>query len=134
MTRETKTPTKDDIGADYDIHRGVRGKYYEGYRPGANKEVAMTQTTERTEHPHITSQKGFCGGSPVIRGTKFPVRSVVSYVLRQGLPPEELVREFSHLTLAQVYDALSYYYDHKQEIDQELVQNTEEGWRADRGG
>jgi uncharacterized protein (DUF433 family) len=94
----------------------------------------MTQTTETTEHPHITSQKGSCGGSPVIRGTKFPVCSVVNYVLRQGLPPEELVREFSHLTLAQVYDALSYYYDHKQEIDQELVQNTEEGWRADRGG
>jgi uncharacterized protein (DUF433 family) len=45
---------------------------------------------------------------------------VVFYVLRQGMTPEELVREFPHLTLAQVYDALSYYYDHKEEIDQEM--------------
>ncbi|MEW5934084.1 MAG: hypothetical protein AB1816_10920 [Bacillota bacterium] len=30
------------------------------------------------------------------------------------MTPGELVREFSHLTLAQVYDALSYYYDHKE--------------------
>lgn len=33
--------------------------------------------------------------------------------MRQGMTPEELVSEFPHLTLAQVYDALSYYYDHK---------------------
>jgi uncharacterized protein (DUF433 family) len=40
------------------------------------------------------------------------------------MTPEELVREFPHLTLAQVYDALSYYYDHKEEIDQEMHANT----------
>jgi uncharacterized protein (DUF433 family) len=39
-------------------------------------------------------------------GTKFPVHSVVNYVLKQGLSPEELMKEFPHLTLAQVYDAL----------------------------
>jgi len=55
----------------------------------------------------------------LIRGTKFSVRSIVSYVLHQGISPEELVKEFSHLTLAQVYDALSYYYDHKESIAQE---------------
>jgi len=68
-------------------------------------------------------------GSPVIRGTKFPVRSVVNYLLRQGISPEELVGEFSHLTLAQVYDALSYYYDHKEAVDQDLEQNAEENHR-----
>jgi uncharacterized protein (DUF433 family) len=50
---------------------------------------------------------------------------VVNYVLRQGISPEELVREFTHLTLAQVYDALSYYYDHKETVDQELLDNKE---------
>ena len=54
------------------------------------------------------------------RGTKFPVRSVVNYVLRHGLSPEELVKEFTHLTLAQIYDTLSYYYDHKDSIDNDL--------------
>ncbi|MDI6894536.1 MAG: DUF433 domain-containing protein [Bacillota bacterium] len=75
-------------------------------------------------HPHVTRVPGCCGGRPVIRGTRFPVSSVVFYVLRQGMTPEELVREFPHLTLAQVYDALSYYYDHKEEIDQETCVRT----------
>ena len=68
----------------------------------------MTERAERMDHPYIVFDKDYCGGSPVIRGTKFPVRSVVNYVLRQGVSPEEIVGEFSHLTLAQIYDALSY--------------------------
>ena len=36
------------------------------------------------------------------------------------MTPEELVREFSHLTLLQVYDALSYYYENRKKIDKEL--------------
>ena len=68
----------------------------------------MPRSALKGRHPHIVSGKGYCGGSPVIAGTKFPVRSVVNYVLRQGMTPEELVAEFHHLNLAHVYDALSY--------------------------
>ena len=39
---------------------------------------------------------------------------------------EELVRTFPHLTLAQVHDALSYYYDHQAEIDKEIQTNLSE--------
>lgn len=85
----------------------------------------MTSTSTEVKHPYIVSSNDHCGGSPIIEGTKFPVRSVVNYVLKQGLSPEELVKEFQHLTLAQVYDALSYYYDHANEIEQELSRNTE---------
>lgn len=67
-----------------------------------------------------------CGGSPVIVGTRFPVRSAVIYVLKHGLTPEELVARFPHLTLAQVHDALSYYYDNREEIEKDIVQNSEE--------
>jgi len=83
-------------------------------------------TPEKIKHPYIVIQEGYCGGSPIIAGTKFPVRSVVNYVLKQGMTPEELLKEFTHLTLAQIYDALSYYYDHKTEIEHELSENTEE--------
>jgi uncharacterized protein (DUF433 family) len=92
----------------------------------------MTELAEKIDHPYIVSDKDFCGGSPVIKGTKFPVRAVVTYVLRQGLSPEEIVGEFSHLTLAQVYDALSYYYDHKEIIDRELRENSEEALRPEK--
>jgi uncharacterized protein (DUF433 family) len=74
----------------------------------------------KTRHPYIVTMKTHCGGSPVIAGTKFPVRSVVFYILRQGMTPEELAKEFSHLTLPQIYDAISYYYENKQSIDKEL--------------
>lgn len=37
--------------------------------------------------------------------------------------PEELIRRFPHLTLAQIYDALWYYYDHRAEIDTEIQRN-----------
>ena len=93
----------------------------------------MTELAEKIDHPYIVTDKDFCGGSPVIKGTKFPVRSVVNYILRQGLSPEEIVGEFSHLTLAQVYDALSYYYDHKEAIDRELRENSEEKLRPQQG-
>jgi uncharacterized protein (DUF433 family) len=36
------------------------------------------------------------------------------------MTPEELVKEFTHLTLAQVYDAISYYYENRAKIDKEL--------------
>lgn len=90
----------------------------------------MVSAVKKPDHPYITSHRDYCGGSPVIAGTKFPVRSVVSYVLKQGLTPEELVQEFPHLSLAQVYDALSYYYDHQDDVEQELFDHTEEALSA----
>jgi len=92
----------------------------------------MTELAGKIDHPYIVSHKDYCGGSPVIKGTKFPVRSVVNYVLLQGLSPEEIVAEFSHLTLAQVYDALSYYYDNKENIDRELRENWEERQKPEK--
>jgi uncharacterized protein (DUF433 family) len=77
-------------------------------------------------HPHITADPKICGSSPIITGTRFPVRSVVIYVLRHGLTPEELVSKFPSLTLAQVHDALAYYYDNREEIERDISENTEE--------
>ena len=87
----------------------------------------------KTTHPHIVRRNDLAKGSPVVSGTKFPVRSIVQYVLRQGLTPEELAREFPQLTLAKIYDALSFYYEHKEEIDRELHENTEDYWREKIG-
>jgi uncharacterized protein (DUF433 family) len=91
----------------------------------------MAKAAGNAKHPYVVSRNDYCGGSAVIKGTKFPVRAVVNYILRQGLTPEELVREFPHLTLAQVYDALSYYYDHKPDIECELQDSTEEKLRPE---
>lgn len=79
----------------------------------------------KIKHPYIVSLKTHCGGSPIIAGTKIPVKSIVFYILRQGMTPEELVKEFSHLSLPQIYDALSYYYEHREEIDKEFILDEE---------
>lgn len=86
----------------------------------------MATPAPRIMHPHIISDESICGGSPLIVGTRFPVRSVVHYVLRLGLAPEELVQRFPHLTLAQVHDALAYYYDNRQEVEADIAANREE--------
>lgn len=100
----------------------------------ATEGLPMASTITKFKHPYIILRKDYCGGSSVIAGTKFPVHSVVNYILKQGLTPEELVKEFTHLTLAQVYDALSYYYDHQDEIEQELLENTEYRIRTESAG
>ncbi len=77
-------------------------------------------------HPHIITDPEICGGSPIMAGTRFPVRSVVVYILKNGLTPEELVNRFPDLTLAQVHHALAYYYDNREEIERDLAENTED--------
>jgi uncharacterized protein (DUF433 family) len=86
----------------------------------------MSASIQSITHPHITKNSDVCGGSPVIAGTRFPVRSVVFYILKIGLTPEEMVEKFPHISLAQVYDALAYYYDNRSEIEQDILENTEE--------
>jgi len=74
-------------------------------------------TTEiRTEHPHIVRTTGAAGEKAVIAGTNISVWFIVRQ-LRTGDTPEDIVKSLPYLTLAGVYDALSYYHDHRDEID-----------------
>jgi len=86
----------------------------------------MALPAEKIKHPYITCKEGVCGGEPIIEGTRTPVRSIVVYRLRLGDSVEEIARQLPHLSPAQVYDALSYYYDHRDEIDRLIEENTEE--------
>ncbi len=90
----------------------------------------MTTLSTNISHPHIIKDPNTCGGSPVIKGTRFPIRSVVYYILQLGLTPEELIEKFSSLSMAQVYDALAYYYDNQEEVNQDIAENTEEKARS----
>lgn len=65
---------------------------------------------------YITSNKEILSGEPIIKGTRTPIRAIVEN-WRLGLTPEDIVRGLPHLTLAQIFEAMSYYYDNKGEID-----------------
>ena len=68
-----------------------------------------------TEHPHIVKNDGILSGEPVVKGTRTPVRAIVG-MWRMGVAPEEIPEGLPHLSLAAVFDALSYYCDHREEI------------------
>jgi len=70
-------------------------------------------------------KKEICGGAPIIKGTRTSVANIAGYYL-MGLSPEEIQRELPHLNPAQVYDAIAFYFDHKEMIDQDLEKDREE--------
>ena len=76
-------------------------------------------------HPYIAFRKDIGNGSPIIAGTRTRVSNIIAYY-KLGFSPEELVREFPHLTLSQIHDALSYYYEHQREVDKETDEDSEE--------
>ena len=70
---------------------------------------------ERTTHPHIIRDSSIYEGEPIIEGTRTGVRHVI-LLFQSGKDPEEIA-SINRLSLAQVYDALSYYYDNASEIE-----------------
>jgi Protein of unknown function (DUF433) len=48
------------------------------------------------------------------------VAMIVMDYLARGLGPEEMVRHYPYLKLAEVHSAMAYYYDHQAEIDAEI--------------
>jgi len=70
------------------------------------------------EHVKITS--GIRGGKPTIAEHRIRVMDIVLWHNKLGWSPDEIVSQFPQLTLADVYAALTYYWDHKKEIEAEI--------------
>jgi uncharacterized protein (DUF433 family) len=75
-----------------------------------------------TKHRYIITNDNILDSEPIIKGTRTTVRSIVEN-WRLGIPPEEIPEHLPHLTLAQVFDALSYYSDHQEEINSYIERN-----------
>lgn len=76
------------------------------------------------KHPYISRKKGIQGGAPVVTGTRIPVSTLIHWY-KAGKEIHEILEMYPQLSPSKVHDALSYYYDHKEEIDREieLLQN-----------
>jgi uncharacterized protein (DUF433 family) len=75
-----------------------------------------------TSTRYVTSNPEILGGEPIIIGTRTSIRAIVG-LWRLGIMPEEILNHLPHLTLAQVFDALSFYLDHQAEINNYIEQN-----------
>lgn len=80
--------------------------------------------TIKTLDQHIEVTPGIVGGKPRIAGHRITVQDIAIWHERMGRNPDQIAAEYD-LTLADVYAALAYYFDHRAEIDQDI----EEGKR-----
>lgn len=68
----------------------------------------------------ITRTPGVCGGKPCIAGHRVRVSDIVIWHEHEGLSADAIVSQLPGLSLADVYTALAYYYEHLEEIRTEI--------------
>jgi len=74
---------------------------------------------------HITVEPKVLGGKPHIAGHRIAVSHIAVWIVYQGASPGSIADEFG-LTLGEVYAALSYYYDHREEIDKSIAESAQQ--------
>jgi uncharacterized protein (DUF433 family) len=95
------------------------------YRAKANGAKAKD---EPTEHPHIVRTLGVLGGKPRIAGTRIAVWLVAARH-RAEHSIADMLEDWPRVNQAQLHDALSYYHDHREEIERQIYENSEEATR-----
>lgn len=72
-------------------------------------------------HPHVEVRDDLASGSPIIRGTRIPVRRLWDWH-RKGVTVATLVQRYStSLTWADILDALSFAHDNKELVEADLA-------------
>ena|SRR5579859_1978169 len=79
----------------------------------------------KTLNDHIASTAGVCGGKPCIAGSRIRVQDIFVWHELQGQSADEIVSKFPQLTHADVYAALTYYWDHRDEIRRQMEDDAE---------
>lgn len=74
----------------------------------------------KTAYRHIV--KKIDTGEPVIEGTRITVRDIVEQ-WKLGISSEEIPMVYPHISLSQVFEALAYYLDNKDEIESYIKGN-----------
>lgn len=79
----------------------------------------------KTKHPYIEVDKRICSGSAVIKGTRMRVVDIAIEYEYLNHSPDEIVNAHPHLKLEQIHDALSYYYENREELDEKIRKDKE---------
>lgn len=74
----------------------------------------------RVHHPHVEVRIDILAGSPIVRGTKVPVRRLWAWH-RKGVTVETLVKRYASMSPAKVLDALAFAYDNQDVMDADLA-------------
>ncbi len=76
----------------------------------------------KTLDQHIEITPGIAGGKPRIAGRRITVQNIVIWHERMSKSADEIAAEHD-LTLADVYAALAYYFDHRPETDRDIEES-----------
>lgn len=80
----------------------------------------MDPSNEKSAIAHIESKPEVCGGKPCIAGTRIRVWDIHVWHDLQGRSPAEIATEFPQVTVSGVYAALTYFHDHREEIQAQM--------------
>ena len=83
----------------------------------------MTPASIQTNY--IVQDEGICWGKPRIAGTRIKVQHIALEYVHMDLSVKEICKSHPHLTPAQIHAALSYYYDHQDEIEGDIREGRE---------
>ena len=75
---------------------------------------------DATLHRYISADPSICDGKPVISGTRIRVAQIAIEYDRLGWTADQIVEAHPQLSLAEVHDALSYYYEHQAVLDADI--------------
>ncbi len=73
----------------------------------------------KIHHPHVEARPDLLGGSPLVRGTRVPVRRLWAWH-RKGVTIETLVKRYPALGPARVLDAMAFAYDNQELLEADL--------------
>lgn len=96
--------------------------------------MSTSNATNLIPYPHIVKIEHICGGEATVEGTRIAVWHLVDYYYKAGMLVEEILGEWDYLTAAQVFSALAYYHDNREEIDKVRYLNSYEYWQENLAG
>lgn len=77
-------------------------------------------TSHNVTAAHITQDPAICGGKPCIAGRRIRVQDIYVWHEVVGMSADEIAASYD-LNLAQVYAALTYYFEHAREIQADIA-------------
>ena len=77
-------------------------------------------TVRVARYPRIVRYERIIGGSPIIRGTRVPVRAI-AFLWRATGYRARILADYPHLAAADVDEAIRFYSAHRAEIDADLL-------------
>ncbi|HEY8750612.1 MAG TPA: DUF433 domain-containing protein [Tepidisphaeraceae bacterium] len=76
----------------------------------------MSEAASTAEKNHVVCTPGTRGGKPRVAGTRICVQDIYQWHEIEGQSAEAIVKGFPHLTMGDVYAALAYFWDNRDQI------------------